>query len=547
MLLAVATATIALVAVRAVLGSAGEDSTRRALENTTRLADASRAQIQAALLLDPDVVFREVLDGEPDRICATGSGTAVPAGSPWPASCGASWTYADVDASASVVVKIAPPSPERPELVVSVAARAGSISAGYVDTYRVGGATRPTVFTGDTLDLADLAAGSGTAQLRGTVYASSSLRFDAGVNTASALLAAEEEITNLAAYPQDNGGAIGARRLAVASPDPAATPLRQPLRALFPVPLARDGLRASASTLAARACPTGATPVNTTDASGANRNSSLCLTAGANVVTTTGASVTAPAATAWLLLPNATAVEGGGSTLDVYYRTSTAAAPSCTNCDLRTLSAPSLAAGTHPGQITAWTKLATTYLPASGYVGTDATTHIGLCGAGFTDTGACTRWGSGTHDGVRTDADLVVVAGSVQRPRDVYLAGPVTADGGRLGVVATGDVKIPYWASGSTGDLSLQLDVAVLGRGDSAAIASFPASASASNAAGVVTLRGSVIGSKLGFAVSTGVFAGMQLHTPSVTRAGSLLPAPDLAWGRMSSKRMGAVELATMF
>lgn len=543
MLLAVATATIALIAVRAVLGASGEDANRRALDATTRLADATRAQIQAALLLDPEVVFREVLAGEPDRVCASGTSDPVPAGSSWPVSCGATWSYEPADATATVIVLITPPSPSNPELVVSVSARAGTVTAGYIDTYRIGGAQRPTVFSADALDLGELENGTGNTVLRGTVYSGSTLRFDPGVDTAEALLAAESAMTNLAAYPESGGTAIGDRRVATGTPDLTATPARQPLRSLFPTPLAGDALRAATAALAARACPAGVVPANIADATGADRSSALCLKAGTSVVSSEGAQVTVPTAVAWLLLPNATAA-GDHDTVDVYYRSTPFTTPACGNCNLRNASEPSLAASNHPGQIAAWTKLATLHLPASGYIGTDATTHIGLCGSGFTATGTCARWGTGEHSGVRISEHLTVVAGTVQRPRDVYLSGPVTAAGGRLGVIATGDVKLPYWSTTEGGSLTVEADIVVLGRGDVAAISSFPSTASAANAAGIATLNGRLAATQLSLAVSTGVFQGTRIETPSPTRVGSLLPAPDLNWGRMSSKRMGALEFA---
>lgn len=551
-LLAVATATIALVAVRIVLGSAGEDLTRRNLDSATRAADAARSDVRAALVLDPEVIYREVLADEPRRICANDSSLTLTPGTEWPARCGSSWEYAATDPTSAVVVKISPPTPSDPLLTVSVVARVGEISAGFVDTYRIGGATRPNMFSGGALDLSKFSKGDGVSVLKGTLYASSTLNFDPNADTTYALLASESGVANLESYPEESIPAVNGRRVALAEPDLNSTPQRMPLRALFSTPLPKDGLRASATILAQRACPTGATPVNVEDKFELKRSSTLCLQEGAQLVTTADESVTVPQAKEWLLLPNATTSEQSplSSTIDLYYRTSSNAVE-CTGCDLRAASTTSLSIGTHPGQITAWTKLATSYLPISGYIGTDATTHIGLCGVSFTTTSQCTTWGSGEHEGALIKESFTVIAGSVTRPRDIFLSGPITsqAASARIGAFATGDIRVPYWAAPKNGALNLDIDIAVVGRGEASAITTFPRSASsaAANSSGTLSLRGSLAGTNLSASISPNIFAGFELRTPTPNYLGALTPVPDLIWGRVGTHRMSAAEMISMF
>lgn len=549
MLLATATATIALVAVRAVLSSAGEDSSRSSLESASRAAAAAGSRVAAQLILNPTAPYTQVLADEATRICPTQPSLQVQAGEPWPTRCGNTWTYIESPANRSVVVKITPPSPSSPELVVSSAARVGGVSAGYIDHYRLNGTTRPSLFSASDVDLAELSSAGGSATLRGILYSTEQMKFSSGVNTNAALLASEQAVTNTSGLTEPSPKYPASRRIVVPTADPLATPARDAIRALFPSALPADGLRSAAGALGTIACAADTGSVFTAD-DGDSYLSSLCLHAG-HVLTSTTGTVTVPSVQTWLLLPGATTAQAG-RTLDVYYQLDPAAVPgsSCSGCNLRALSSDAVNENTHPGIIGSWTKLGTFLLPSSGVLATDATTHIGLCGQAFLNEGSCAVWGTGTTPGVTTTSALTVLAGSVSDPADVYLSGPVHATTGRLGVLATGDVYVPYWAMTRSGDLTIDVDLTILGSSNHAPLASFPLSApgSSSNTAGVLTINGSIAAQQLSTHLPSSLFTEFAVNTPAPSRSAiSLLPVPNFVWGLLRTVRMGAAELSNAF
>lgn len=165
------------------------------------------------------------------------------------------------------------------------------------------------------------------------------------------------------------------------------------------------------------------------------------------------------------------------------------------------------------------THLGTFYAPHSGIVFADGDVLIGLCGEEFTQVGgtcADTFPFPGEGNPVAISASLTVLAGTRHSPADIYVSGSLPVYGadeglrdasGRLGLVATRQLFLPYWARTPGGNLDIDASLLALGVAADygsgrflGAISSFPASVHADNDAEPVnqgerlTVRGSVGG-----------------------------------------------------
>lgn len=550
-LVSVIAASIAIGLVRLVLVSSGESASRVNIDNAASAARTVRDQVEAVLRDDPLSPYTTVLTDEADRICST-TGAKVSAGSAWPVTCGSIWTYDPAPSTRISWVHIELPTPGNPTMRLYSFGRAGGVTTGYVDTLVNGGRGRPAVFSGSSLDLSTLGSNPSTVTLPGKVYASGTLGWS-GADTSASLLITEEGFS-----PAPSGsspGTITARRFAGPDAAPQATTPVAGIRSWEPAPLSAAQLRSSATALKNLAC-TGGTPVSFTNGS-TRRSSGLCLSAGYAVRTASGSTIMAPAVTQWMLIPNGTTAGSGitSQTLDVYYTTGdtyAAGASGCSNCDL--LAAvddqldPEREDGPlppHPGFASTWTMLGTFDLPTSGVVFTDADTSFGHCGGGFRD-GTCTTWGASTQPGARVTESFTLVAGTLDQPANILLAGPVSAGtGARPTLLSTARVLVPYWSRPAGGALSVTADLVTL---SSSPIGTLPAAATASssNTATALNITGTISGSSLAVEIPAGLFSSYRFSVPSgaVLNAAPLSPTPRLTWVLDSSRRLTASDLA---
>lgn len=441
----------------------------------------------------------------------------------WPAQCGTSWTYLApgkplLGFSSQVLrAEIEPPSPDDPSLTLRVLAAVGSQETGIVSVYRPDSAAATTVYSGTDLRLDELYAkdvadtGAAPLEVAGSVYANGRVWLPSGdVNLGGAQLFAEDGFVGTPGNSQarlytGRDTELSATQKAIFS-----------LRSSVAQPLTMESLRASAGRVAEVACPkVTADPFNYPEGHPRDGTSSvLCLAEGGKAVDDSGSIWQAPAhVTAWLLMPT-------GSTVNVYYAAGTAAtegddlevAGTCRiACQLPALAAADLTAGTHPGgpldTSSVWVSAGKFRLPASGVVGTDATTYVSHC-VGFELTGPAAQHPliaanskplkSGSSDltgpqcapepdggapggGIVVDKSLSILAGTPRNPADIVIAGPIRSTGaktpGHLGLMATGTVRVPYFARPAGGDLPLAASLAAFGFGsgpDAAGLVSQP-------------------------------------------------------------------------
>ena len=398
---------------------------------------------------------------------------------------------------------------------------------------------------------------SNAPSLVGMVYAAGELRWSAA-GTENSMLVTESGFT-----PAPAGTApvhVNDRRFAAPSGNASAVPPVDRARNWVAAPLSAAQLRSSAQSVAALACRTG-DPVNvvSTAASNKQRTTSLCLHAGTSVRTTGNVLVTVPLTDQWLVIPNGTAAssELASSTVDVYYATNAlyaAGESSCSGCDLMALVADQLdperedgPLPAHPGFTSSWTKLGTFNLPSSGVIATDATTSYGFCGDGFTGAG-CATWGTATS-GARATEAFTLIAGSIDRPANIYLAGSVAASSThRPTLIATGRIVVPYWSRVPGGNLSVTADLISLAAGNAIAAAPSNAPTSESNTGGSLVLHGMFLSASGEIGIPSSSFSAYQLAVPAnaVRSASPLSPSPSLSWVLTGSRRMSAADISQL-
>lgn len=392
----------------------------------------------------------------------------------WPGVCGPTWTYPAAGAAVpgftyqTARAEIVPPSPENPVVTLKVLARYGQSEAGLTSTYRAPAVSAFTVYSGSDLALSNVYTSSRrgyVSPIQGNIYSSGSMLLptDATAKLAGASLFTERGLVGNAG---DTSRVYSGSAAQLAAGNGALD-----IRTKVDAPRPFGALVSSASGLPGLACRT-TTPGNT-----GGYTHQLCLAQGGTAVTGDGSAVTFPAkVAAWLVLPDRDALR--------VYTASTLRKPAgdcAIGCDLVELGKATLNPGSDPGSGGVWTFQGSFYYPATGVVAADADVYFSRCADALTSTscGADTWTGAGVAGGgVVMDKSLTVIAGTPENPQDLWVQGPVAAGspGARLGLVATGKLRIPYWSHPLGGKLVLDASLAALGLGNDAgsAISSYP-------------------------------------------------------------------------
>lgn len=550
-------ATIVLALASQSLMQTRTSSAQANSDQASVLAANAQAALTSALQADPyfflSNVFTTTINGvvysEQARVCAP-TGAIVQPGSTWSSSlCGTSWNYTPATIVPAGSIELVPPSLSNPLLGVYIEGNSGDQSSALYITYRLDSPSRFSLWSSSPLDLSKLPTGS---TLTGSIYTSSTIGLPGANQTVSAAqLEAEQGFTTT---PTDTSLRYYAQATTTNSP-----PI-QDIRSVAPAILTTQSLRASMSELTQVACPSSAPFWNQYNQTA----SSLCLTAGATVLTGPNSSVKIPAnVTGYLLIFN-----GSANTVTVYYSTRPINPdPNCNTsaCDFITQANADSTANppTNPGQLSYWTsgqnaELGVLPLPNSGVIFADHDTFLGACSTGAnipfaTLNGTCPVL-SGTQPGMLVGSNVTVLAGSATSPANVWLDSSInTSPGVSFGALATGSLLLPYWARPPGTGTSQVLDGSYVALGyssanQSSAISPFPIGPSNSNpdnVAGSLVVSGSLAAPSLDTSTPYTYFTTAQIG-PSEALTTS--PPPyfvdfDGLWSVVSSQ---IIEPSTM-
>lgn len=522
-LVALAAATIAMVTLRQSYTSVEAAANRRAERTAHHNVTVERAAIETALMEHPTRFLDEVWVNEPPRICATAApgSDPIPPGAAWPASCGWFWTYdAEPLTDGDTTVRVTMPSVTDPTLQIRIASQVDMMIYGQHTQYQPAGAGRWVLWSDSALDLSVL---DQESTITGSIYSGGNITLPAanGATVDFGIVVAEGAVTGVSG--------VNTRRYGIDT-EPEAS-LANPRRVVS-TPESRHHLEARFADSTIAAC------ADTGESDTATHSLAVCLRRGEPVPTVDETPVTVPTdVQAYLVMPGT--VQG---TLDIYitatpFTTATCVDVDAIDCDLVALADDAVNAGTHPALLAVWgdAPLTTVWWPLSGVVSADADVYVGLCGDGFTTTvGVC--------DEAEFVSPLTVLAGRLDDPRDVYVNGPIDAAG--LQIVASGQIRIPFWSRPVEGVLNIDahltgLDITAIGVGVVAWPSPYPTAVT--NQGDVISVTGSITGPELqldglGFMTVT-VTDGVQ--SPWMVSAGS-------GWQRITEHTLMGAELTML-
>lgn len=521
-LLAVIGATIALVALWTALAATRAAAAERDLSSAQSALLSVLGEYEARLIDDPYFFLSNVDRYERARICVgLDPARVVEPANPWPSGCGSYWTYTTPvgDPSGAAVrsqpvrIAVTAPSTDDPYLTVRAVATSGNVTIARERTYTLDSVAGITLYAEEDLRLEEVLRPGESAEptelaITGDLYTASKLFLPtySDVSLDDALLMAEEGFypstaltpsETLRLFCHTTPGSGGA-------PEDCPLPTQglEDIRNVHPTPLRMSALNDDISRLADIACG----PVNPADLPVPDgRSHHLCLRPGTWLTTAKGVARQVPEwASTYLIVPSvATAADGASTQLLTVYATEfgPSSVQDCLiRCSLPALARPEVDAGAHMGAITFWNErdldasgsidpgergqlLGTFYAPLSGVVYVDGPVSVGLCGAAFLDPAAACyafdEYADANEPGpykIGVSASLTILAGTRSNPADIYISGPlpanrvdgdITAATGRLGLIATRHIFIPYWARtpGPSGDLAIDASLLALGIG----------------------------------------------------------------------------------
>lgn len=410
--------TTTLVVLSRLRDSVAEESRVRAQASAEALLDAYEARLSA----DPFRFLTEVDAAEWSRVCDQGGGepTEVEPGAAWPAECGVSWTYARKEAAVDGGrLEVIPPTVNDPHLTVRAVGQAGKVEVAVRRSYTLPHVGRYALWVEGDLNLADIVGGT----FRGDIYTGGSLHLPVG------------EVEQL----MDRGVFIAEEGIYPTAPKATATAVwveGEEVRRRVPSPLALDYAAEQVTILAEFICGSPA---------------ELCLAPGVVLVDRNGIEVAIPADTKSFAVRPTT--DGGVTYLEVFSSTRQVKGriECLLRCSLPSLAAPAVADATgHPAVLNSgwWTPLGEFQLPEAGVVYTAGDLVVGGCGAAFVSADS-------SCETVSFDTPLTLLAGTTTNPQDIWIGGPIGGEG-VVGLIATGGVRIPFWARPPGGDLDVK-------------------------------------------------------------------------------------------
>jgi len=556
----VVAATIAVFTIKVIIGGMVSDSTKLRNDKAISEIRSTKNKILAQLKIDPYSPYKVVLNGESTRRCLV-NGLSYSAGSSWPSFCGSGWDYPS--GSNNLKVELLPynsltGSYPTGSLIVRIGFKDSIVSTGYEAVLLPGGRLRPVLYSGSNLSLANIQGGSAVSRIDGVIYSNGVLTPSSTPTLTGSYLMTE---SSFGSTPTDEN-------LYYAKPDGGSgTPIINNIRSVISEKFNQDSARSLSAGMYSIACPADvSTTAGNITINSSSYTSTLCVIPGGYIRTTSNTTVQVPGTTGSVLfIPSVS----GANTIDIYTHTGNFdpssdpvnLASSCST-DCNTAARTQTQAGNNPGGLSYWSKLSTSYLPASGLVGSSITSFLGLCNGtyngststGFlSSTGTCSVW-SGSSQGVEVAKPFTLVVGSSAAPVDLYISGPINNLGNnRAGAIVSGDVLIPYWArpASSSYNLNIDLSMLVVGRSTSSPVSFYPASAtsSASNNSGALYLNGSVGAVSLSFGSLSSIFSSWKINTTSVTHSNSapMLSTPNLTWVVDSNKRLSPSDHSQLF
>lgn len=388
------------------------------------------------LNLDPFYVYREVDNLELTRICYNNNNSYnknnFEAGEIWPGECGATWGY--VEENSNDYIKITPPNKDGGMLTITSFVKTAGKKIGYEEKLKSNGYNF-SVITESNLPVIR----------KGTGYLS--FESDAIIN-GSASLGGNTYSNGKNIIVNDNNNTEISENIIFSNNE------------LFPtfseMFFNQGDLRSRFSYIEKIGC------INENEMVNFNLLSSdLCIKSGRILRDYENNPITVPLTIdKILILPE----KNSNNRVEIYYANyNVSFSENCSqeNCSLR---AESFNSNSNPGKISNWSYLGSFNIPSSGIIYSEHDLYIGNCGeSAFTNVGNCDTIDDIATSGIEPDNKYIFIAGSIYRPKDIYISGPINEGSGSISLFSSGSIFIPYFASASSNLLKINADIISLG------------------------------------------------------------------------------------
>ena len=444
-LIGLVAASITVTIIRSSLDNSRETLARRAQDVAFEKARENVITYRNKLNYNNIYYLESVDELELNRKCSISNNnetyeTILP-GDAWPERCGVSWECEESDSSNYLVVL--PPNKESNYMIVRSVVKIAGKSSGYEEVLALSGRRYGLVSESD-LDLNLFSKGSGYSSLNGDAYINGNLNLSSDIFLNNNTVYVDGDITGV-----NSTGSLIKRESGAASDFDILAPLK----------INKGDLRSSYLNLLKISCKNSGEMFNS-----GNISSDLCLKRDRNLKDFENQIKTIPSfATKILIIPE----KSSPDRVEIYYSDNNMIfSENCqvSGCSLRAEANSSVR---HPAKLSSWSYLGSFKAPASGIIYSELDLFIGHCGdASLFNIGSCD-----THDeiaipGIEPDYNYIFLAGSINKPRDIYLSGPISSGEGSLTVFSTGSLYIPFWASPSANLLLLEVNLLSLGYND---------------------------------------------------------------------------------
>ena len=444
-LIGLVAASITITIIRTSLDNSRETLSRRAQDVAFEKAKENVRNYRNKLNYNNVYYLESVDELELSRKCSISSNNetyeTISPGNSWPEICGVKWEYEESDSSNYLVVL--PPNKDSNYMVVRSVVKIAGKSSGYEEILALSGRRYGLISESD-LNLNLFSKGSGYTSLNGDAYINGNLN-----------LSSDIYLNNNTVYVDGDIDGINSTGNLIKRESGGATDFD----VIAPLKINKGDLRSNYLNLFKIACKNSGEMFNS-----GNISSDLCLKRDRNLKDFENQIKTIPSfATKLLIIPEKSSPER----VEIYYSDNNMSySENCqvSGCSLRAEANSSVR---HPAKLSSWSYLGSFKSPASGIIYSELDLFIGHCGeASLFNIGSCD-----THDdiaipGIEPDYNYIFLAGSINKPRDIYLAGPISSGAGSLSVFSTGSLYIPFWASPSANLLLLEVNLLSLGYND---------------------------------------------------------------------------------
>lgn len=433
-------ASIAVTIIKTSLESSRDTLSKRAEDIALNKAIENIEVYKNKLKVDPLEFLKKVDEFELPRVCLfpnnEGDNILIESGEVWPGYCSVKWSYNNTDDND--YIQIFPPNKDGDYLVIKSFVTTGGVKVGYEEKLIAKGNLFSFISEGN---LPLLKKGSGYISIENSGFVNGNADLSGGVYINESNL-----LVNGVALNNINTGLVV---------DKNSELYEYSTKYFFN----KGDLRSKYLSLQSIGCINNSEMINLE-----NTSSDLCIKKNITLKDHQNVSHSIPEyVDKILIIPESASKDR----LEIYYSNNSIKEINKCNIENCSLRSEALNSASHPSNITNWTFLGSFNIPYSGIIYSDFDLYLGLCGpGGLTSTGSCDTSDDIVYSGLEPDNNYIFMAGSISKPKDIYITAPINEGDGNVTIFSSGSIYIPFWASASDNLLKIYADILSLGYND---------------------------------------------------------------------------------